>query len=136
MTVYICEHFIIEELVPPSAYKARGEKSWGLLDNRALLSIDAIRKRYGRMTCNNWKWGGDRQWSGLRTPDSPWFSPYSQHTFGRAFDLIPSDVSVDEIREDIINKPSLFPLIRGLELDVSWLHIDTRNSNTLKTFKA
>ncbi len=137
---YKCKHFVIEELVPPQVFKDRGQKAWELLDVRALMTIDALREKFGSMTINNWKWNGDRQWSGLRTSDSPYYSPYSQHSFGRAFDCIFKDISTEEVRVYILENPEEFPYIKGIELDgtkikVSWLHFDVRNVDTLSTFR-
>jgi len=131
---YIPSYFGISELVPPSVHNERGEKAWELLDPLLLESIDAVRKMFGPMVINNWASGGDRQWSGLRTPDSPYYSKYSQHSFGRAADMLPQDADVNEIRSYIILNPAKFPLITGIELNVSWLHIDVRNTKGVKTF--
>ncbi len=131
---YKPKHFLAYELVPPNVYKDRGEKSFQLLDNRALITLDALRDAYGRITVNNYKWGGDRQWSGLRTPDSPYYSPYSQHTFGRAFDCIFSNTNAEIVRQDILKNPDRFPFITFLEMDISWLHFDTRNIDRITTW--
>ena len=133
---YKCEHFAIEELVPPQVAADRGQRAWQLLDPRALVTQDRLRERYGRMTVNNYKFGGDRQWSGLRTPDSPWYRTYSQHSFGRAFDNIFSDVTVDEVREDILANPDdkTFEYIMRVEMKTSWLHYDVANCKRIVTF--
>jgi hypothetical protein len=129
------EKFSLHELVQPGYYSKYGDFSYKFLDPRALMVIDAIRNRYGPMTCNNYHWGGDRTQSGLRSPDQHYYSPTSQHTFGRAFDLIPRNVTAQEIREDlqdfslgILKLPSFIDSIT-LEDDVSWLHVDVRNNN-------
>lgn len=136
--MYTCDYFAIHELVPPSVYADRGEKAWQLLDERMLKTLDNLRDRFGSITCNNYHWGGDRAWSGLRTPDSPWFSPYSQHTFGRAADLLFNDegVTTDEVRNEILANPHHidFTHIGSMELDTSWLHFDVRNCDRIKTF--
>jgi hypothetical protein len=89
------------------------------------------------MTVNNWKWGGDRSWSGLRTVDSPWFSTYSQHSFGRAADCIFKETTAEDVRQDILASPddTTFQFINSIELDVSWLHFDVRNCNRILAFK-
>lgn len=86
--MYKCEHFSIHELVPPHVFHKRGEKAWELLDERLLITLDRLRSRYGQMTINNYHWGKDREWSGLRTSDSPYYSALSQHSFGRAADCL------------------------------------------------
>lgn len=134
--MYKCTHFEIHELVPRHIYKLRGEKAWQLLDDRLLLTLDLLRERFGNMIVNNWKWGGDREWSGLRTPESPYYSPTSQHTFGRAADIIFKEVSAAAVRGEIlraVNDP-IFNSIRSIEMDVSWLHFDVRNCSRILTY--
>lgn len=138
---YRTKYFRIEELVSPQTFKDRGEKAWELLDNRLLVTLDELRERYGPMTINNWYWGGERKWSGLRTPESPWYSQYSQHTFGRAADILFADTTVDQVRQDIVDDSKqfrhdeIYSFITAVEDDVSWLHIDVRNCPRLKLFK-
>jgi len=132
--MYRCKHFAIHELVPPQVYEERGELAWELLDDRMLKAADNCRARFGKMTINNYFWGGKREWSGLRTPDSPFYSKYSQHTFGRAFDAIFANVSSEHVRKEILTHPQLFPYLNSIELNVSWLHGDTRNCERIKTY--
>lgn len=135
--MYKCKYFKIYELVPKAVHKARGESAWSLLDSQALEMLDRIREFAGPTTVNNWYWKGDRMWSGLRTPESPYYSPYSQHTYGRAFDCITPQKTAQELREYILSTPDEFPYIRGIELDVSWLHFDVGNrpGEGIVTFK-
>ncbi len=135
--MYIAKHFIIEELVDPETYRTRGDKAWELLDERMLITLDKLRERYGSITVNSWKWGGDRKWSGLRTPASPWYSTYSQHSHGKAADCIIKNYTAEEVRQDILADPDHddFKLINSIELDVGWLHFDVRNCNRIKAFK-
>ena len=70
-------------------------------------------------------------WSGLRTADSPYFSVTSQHSFGRAVDIIFKDISAEEVRQSMLKNESkwlsIYPYIT-LEDDVNWTHIDVRNN--------
>lgn len=133
---YRCKHFAIHELVPPQVYRDRGDAAWQLLDERLLRTLDALRERYGQMFVNNYEFGGEREWSGLRTADSPYYSPYSQHSFGRAADCLFSQVTVDQVRNEIMANPSAsdFILIGSVELGVSWLHFDVRNCDRIMTY--
>lgn len=135
--MYKCNYFDIHELVPKDVYEKYGETAWKLMDDRILITIDKLRYRYGKMTINNYYWGGDRQWSGLRTPDSPYYNFTSQHSYGRAVDIIFKEVTTEEVRNDLLNNPDedTFKLITAVELDVSWLHIDVRNVKRLFTFR-
>lgn len=134
--MYKCKHFKIQELVPPKVYKVRGEKAWELLDERGLVTLDALRDHYGTCIVNNWANGGKRKWSGLRTHESSYYSPYSQHSFGRAFDCIFPNTTAENIRKEILADRTLFPFISGLELGTSWLHFDCRNTDKIKVFTA
>lgn len=58
------------------------------MDERLLTTLDRLCTRFGPITVNNYYWGHEREWSGLRTADSPFYSPFSQHTFGRAADCL------------------------------------------------
>ena len=59
--MYECEHFQIEELVPPEALELVDNKAvlWWLFDDRLLRVADRLREEYGPMTVNDWIWGGD-----------------------------------------------------------------------------
>ncbi len=134
--MYKCTNFRIEELVPPQVFKDRGQKAWQLLDDRMLITLDRLRERNGSMTINDWVWGGDREWSGLRTADSPYYSKYSQHTYGKAYDIIFKHVTAEKVRQDILAKPDdkVFEYINSIELGVSWLHCDSRNQKRICAF--
>lgn len=134
--MYKCKYFALYELVPRQVYEERGDKAWELLDDRLLISLDRLRARYGSTTVNNWYWGGNREWSCLRTPGSPFYKPYSQHSFGRSADCIFKHTTAEKVRNDILENPNAksFELIMSLELDVSWLHFDVRNTDRIKTY--
>ena len=130
------KYFKIHELVSRDLYMLKGEGAWRYVDTNLIQAIDTIKERFpkGTMTINNYEWNGSRQWSGLRTPDSPYFSLTSMHSFMMAIDAIFSDYTAEEVRQDILNNPSAYPTIKGLELGITWLHIDTRNTDELITF--
>lgn len=134
--MYKCKHFSVDELVPPHVYKERGSKAWELLDERLLITIDELRDALGSAVINNYRWGGNRQWSGLRTPESPYYRPYSQHSFGRAVDMVFAKVTAEEARQHIFANKERYPYVFAVELGVSWLHIDCRNTNRIFTFEA
>ena len=135
--MYKCKHFAIHELVPKHIFEKRGEKAWQLLDERLLITLDRLRERYGSMNMNNYHWGGNDQWRGLRTPDSPYYSQTSQHSYGRAADPIFRHVSVDRVRHDLDQEPDdeTFKLINSIELDVSWFHFDVRNCDRVMSYR-
>ena len=132
------KYFKVHELVPKKMYEKYGEKAWRYVDVRLIEMIDKLKEHFnlGTMTINNYFWNGDREWSGIRTPDSPNYSYGSQHSFANAFDIVFSHYSAEEVRHYIIENRHLFPHINGLELGVSWVHLDCRNEDNLVAFKA
>lgn len=133
--MYKPEFFSIEELVPRAVYEARGERAWELLDDRMLITLDALRNAFGAITVNNWHKNGDRNWSGLRTADSPYGTEFSQHRFGRAADCLFHHEKVEIVREVILSEKNRFEYINSVELDTSWLHFDVRNCDRIKTYR-
>ena len=136
MKVYLPEYFALHELVPPEIYDKCGTRAWQLLDDRLLYTQDRLRNRFGKMKVNDYFWGGEREWSGLRTPDSPFYSRTSQHSFGRATDNLFSGIEAEEVRAIILrernNKDWRF--ISSIELGTDWLHYDVRNVKPILTF--
>ncbi len=130
------KYFEIHELVSESVYKKKGEGSWRYIPPLLIEAIDTLKERFpdGTATINNYVWGGDRQWSGLRTPDSSYYSPTSMHAFMQAVDIVFSSYNAETVRQDIIANPELYPTIKGLELGVAWLDVDVRNTEELILF--
>lgn len=131
------KYFKIHELVPKSLFDKKGEACWRYIPVAIIESIDKLKERFpeGSMTINNYFWGGTRNWSGLRTSDSPYFSATSMHSFMMAVDIVFSKYTPDEVRKDIMDNPKVYPYIKGLELEVDWVHLDVRNEDELVTFK-
>jgi hypothetical protein len=142
--MYHPTYFNIWEMVPPAMGKlveSRGAYvTFNILfDERLLRTIDMLRNEFGRMQVNTWKNGGVFEYRGFRPSGCDIGARLSQHRFGRAADLIPLDSDVEHIREEILNRPNSvhFKHIGGLELDVSWLHVDVRGrhyTNKITTF--
>lgn len=134
MTVFVPNYFELYELVPPDVYQryiSHPHLLWGIFDDRLLRTISKLRFRYGSMVMNTWHWGGSHSERGWRHPDTITGATLSQHKFGRAGDLIPQETSAERIRQDIIAAPwhPDFEFITCIEMDIPWLHIDTRNRN-------
>ena len=130
-------HFKIQELVPKEVFDlVKKDALWELFDERLLTTIDALKEKFpeGSMTINNWLWGGDRDQSGLRTKNSKYYSPTSQHSIGKAVDCVFSDYDNNSVRQYVINNPDEFPYIKGIELGVSWCHFDVRSRDEVLLF--
>ena len=136
---YKPRNFIAQEFVPRAIYTALGDYSLSLMSIKILVTADAIRDYFGRSVyINNWSWGGTAQWRGLRLPESPYYSPTSQHTLANAIDCRIAGVSAEEARKAILSHRGRFAHISAIESGVPWLHVDCRNriyTNGILLFK-
>ena len=97
----------------------------GLVDKRLVEADQKLRDKFGPVTINNWWHGGDRNWSGIRTPGSSYYSETSQHSWGRASDKVFKDAPAAEVRMHI--KTAWVQLgITCIEENVTWVHSDVR----------
>ncbi len=117
-------------------HKKQPWKLWLLFDDRTLKFLDALRERVGPLTVNDWWWGGNFQYRGFREHGCGWGSETSQHYFGRAIDCTSAKYTAQELR-DLILAGTLYlgHYVKGVEKDVSWLHFDMRNMETIQWFK-
>ena len=128
-----CKHFKIYELVDPITYEKFGQKSWEFLDPNALITLDLLRETFGPAVVNDWKWGGKYQWSGLRPFHCKKYAKYSQHRFGRAFDVKFNRFTAQEIRTAIKSDLEYWSEhISRIEKKVSWFHFDLANCAGIK----
>jgi hypothetical protein len=126
---YRPKSFLIEELVSPAIFKARGDRAWELLDVDALATLQRLRDRFGPLTVNNWHGGGPYSESGLRDMGTKTGAVYSQHKFGRAFDCKFRNSTSQEVGEYVLAHPGDFPLLTVIEdtrHTPTWFHFDTR----------
>ena len=139
----ICLYFAIRELVSSEIYEAEKDRNgierlWMLFDERAILTQDALRKRYGPAVVNDWCWGGQLRYRGYRPPDCTVGALYSQHRFGRAFDNSFSDHAAGDVCREILDMTPKqrtelgFGHIRRIETGVSWFHYDLGNTGLPK----
>jgi hypothetical protein len=123
--------FVLQELVPPEIFEARGDAAWELLDPRVLITADAIRDQFGATIINNWHAGGPFKESGFRVADSTTGAKLSQHRYGRAVDVKCKNATPEEVHAYILANPDKFPEIttlEAIEATPTWVHVDCRNS--------
>ena len=135
--IYKPKYFSIEELVAPETLEQHREaRCWLMFDDRILRAADIIREDFGPMIVNNWATGGDSTQSGYRESWMKYYSPTSQHSFGRALDMLPQQSMLADIQRKIRTDRERYALITGLEQGegVTWLHIDCRNNSNLQMF--
>lgn len=135
---FVPNHFTIEEFIDPETlqnFKSKGLDPWTLMDPRILWCAEGLRTTFNvPFIINNWHTGGERSWSGLRTPKSPYYSSTSQHSFGKAVDIISPKMTAVQMRNFIFNDPwnDAWAYITAIEVTnggkpIDWLHIDVRN---------
>ena len=126
---YRPEHFELFELVGPDVFQARGEGAWELLDPRALMTLDALRRVFGPCVVNNWRTGGTFKESGFRGSNTETGARYSQHKYGRAFDCKFREATPIDVQAYVLDHPGDFQYlttIEDAEITRTWLHFDVR----------
>jgi hypothetical protein len=128
------DHFYLDELVPKEIYMTFYEKSIMFLDPRTKDIIEGVRNYFGvPLIINNWWTGGNRHNSGFVLPEDNTESKYSQHLFGRGYNLwFPPKTNYEKIRETIRERYDSFKKmeITTIESDTpDHLHIDCRQTN-------
>lgn len=131
--MYKCKHFDIKELVSPQVYEDKGEKAWRFFNPVALKGLDKLREKFGRVTINNWSYGGDRKFSGYHHKGEFNRSEFSGHRQWGAFDLIFNDITAKDARIALLGEEpttnKIYPAIEGfeeiteLEYDITWFHV-------------
>ena len=126
----VSKNFSLKEFVCEKTWEKYGEKALWFIDPRIISSAQTLRDILRvPLTINSWANGGNRQESGLRIPEHKNYNPKSQHTFGRAVDIITGAYTAESLRKHILENQFLYPHIKAMELKVDWLHIDCRNTN-------
>lgn len=138
---YIPEHVKPVECFPPTMkreIRLLGDRIWDYFDPTVLITIDCLRKRYGTVILNTWGLSknmqakyGFHQFRGYRPLDCTTGAKLSQHKLGKAADPVFVLVASADIRADILADPfhDDFKYIMSLEMEVSWMHFDTRPWN-------
>ncbi len=123
--MYTCRHFKLSELVPPSVLNDLGERAWMMLDDRLLKFIDDLRDDLGKKIYVN---RGDATNRGFRLKGKvAKAANYSQHYYGRAIDFTVEGMSAQEVRQYIKDNKVKYPMVRRMEKDVDWVHVDCAN---------
>lgn len=128
-------HFKPEELLPIKFTDIT------VLDPKLLKLIDEIRELIDLpCTINDYIFGGSRQWCGYRSSACNIGAAHSQHKLGKAADLHFKGMNADDARQLILKAVDAGALndLGGLELAVSWVHVDVRPriNGKLVTFSA
>ena len=136
-SAYVMPNFIVQELVPRIMYSRFGPDAIRYVDTRLIANLNALREWLGTpITINSWHRGGNRQASGIRCYGMDYFSEYSAHSWGMAFDAVGFDAGM--VRQALLTGELVLPFPCRIELGVSWLHLDVMNcgDDHVTTFEA
>lgn len=140
-----CAHFAIHELVDRQTFEKDGEGAWSYIQPHIAESLDDfwefLQERTGKriyVTINNYGYGGNREWSGLRfgpafdlenIKNKGKYADRSFHKLGLAFDCVFRGITAEEVRSLIKQNKydRRIQCISRIEDGVSWLHIDFAN---------
>ena len=129
------KYFTVKELVSEDVYDLLGDNAIKLLDTNALEVLEDVREILGvPLICNNWEFGGKRNYCGYREIPCTVGAPRSAHRDGKAFDLISVKMDAEKMRN--ILKQNAHKLRHKIRIEdgVSWLHIDVRNPYSDKIY--
>jgi len=129
-------YFATWELVPWQVWKMLGENARHLVSGRLIHALNMIRHELGKsMTCNT-KGEGGRDQSGLRIAGQKHYRPTSRHAGnhdnqwdgnrGLAADAV-GHWDPREIHAMILKQPTKYHMVKFIEIDINWLHIDVRD---------
>ena len=133
----IKKYFGIKELVCRHVYNRDHEASWIYFDPRLLEVVLWIREHIGKpMIVNNWASGGKYTQRGLRCNLCDLVSSKTKanilyltpHEQGTAVDFDVVGMTAAEVRKWLFVHASELPHPIRVEADVTWNHIDLRNT--------
>lgn len=114
------------EFVSPEDYEFAGDTSSRFIHRDLVKFLEAIKSFYkgAKVTVCDWKWKGQRKYSGFRNPNSPDWKYRSAHR-GFAVDFIVEGVPSLKVQEDIKKNKMAFMLngLTGIEENTDgWTH--------------
>lgn len=132
-------NFKTHELVPHDIYRLLGENARNLISGRLIHAMDLMRIDLKKPMICNTKGRGGRDQSCLRVPGQSYWREGSQHSGNHdgsidgnkctASDTV-GDWDVREAHAIILKNPEKYSMVRFVEIDVSWLHMDVRNDTS------
>jgi hypothetical protein len=128
------KHFKTHELVSKKIYESMTEEEiFALFDPNLLIFIDMLRDDLGKaITINNWFTGGQFSQRGYRD-DNKVGATRSPHKINkslgmkvcRALDFDVKGMTPKAVRDYINSNREKYSMIRRMESDVNWVHVDT-----------
>ena len=133
-------HFSVKELVCPHIYDKFGDTAFALFDDKLLSTLDFLRDQLGPIYINDWDSGGGFSQRGFRCIQCQLVKDaikknqlyVSAHMTGQAADFDVENKPSGEVRLWILANEIKMPHPIRLEKNVTWVHLDTRNTDDMK----
>ena len=127
----IKDYFIVPEFVTRECWELLGDHALLLFDPVILEFITRVRSEIGLpIHVNTWIFGGAIDGRGFRDRKEDTGSKGSMHRFGKALDFCVQGCPAEDVREWILQNQQTLPNITRMEKGVSWVHVDTRETQT------
>jgi len=132
--MYRPQFFYLTELVCPKVYHKFGDRAWMFIDEKAMITLDWIRRTLNKpITVNNWWDDGDYDERGLRCNQCSIVRAKSNkgeiylsaHVLGKAFDFDVEGMTAAEVRVWLAAHKNEVPYNIRLENHIDWVHMDT-----------
>lgn len=131
----LTKNFILQEFVSRNIYQQFGNRAVQFLDLRTVKLAQFYVDYFGHpMTVNNWNVGGQFNERGFRDPMVAKIgAPRSMHKLGKAFDGNMTEITPEEMYEEILKNQQVFydaglRCLEDIAFTKTWLHSDTRET--------
>ena len=122
--------FNVKELVTREFYDLLGEDAICIFEEKILITLVDLRLFFGkRMYVNTWMYGGAIDGRGYRDLKEDTGGLGSQHRQANGIDFTVDCISAEEARLEILANSDVFPHLRRMEKDVSWVHFDLKETD-------
>lgn len=126
----LSEHFSVRELVDPETVDAMGEERAGnTVDPRLIMALETLRAVLDctPIIINDYEWGGNFKYSGVRPCTYTKGAKFSSHRYGNTADLKFPALDPIWVQHFILEHEHEFPHIVRMEdaaITKTWLHIE------------
>lgn len=123
-------NFTVKELVDPETVAAMGEeRAANTVDQRLLLSLESLKSALdgASVTVNDYGWGGNFKYSGVRPYTYKKGAKFSSHRYGNTADCKFTALAPVWVQQFILDHQEDFPHIVRMEdaaVTKTWLHIE------------
>jgi hypothetical protein len=123
----LTENFILQEFVPKEIYEKYGETSIRFISEKLPTIAQGVRDYFDKsVTINDWKWGGNYNYSGFRPSNCGVGATNSAHKRGMAIDVKIKGIDSLEVQENVKKSFDYFNSLGITSMEegtVGWTHL-------------